>query len=67
MGLMILAILIGASAASGSLLLGASLLQAFGIYVLTGAGAILVVALSIYLATRPATRQEDAQKENAPI
>lgn len=64
MGLMILAILIGMGAALGSLVSGASLLLAFGIYVLSGAGAILVMALSIYLADRlpmkRATRKHSA-------
>lgn len=66
MGLMILAILIGAGAASGALLLGASLLQAFGIYMLIGAGAILVMGLSILLADKPSPSRE-MHKENAPV
>lgn len=62
MGLMILAILIGMGAALGSLISGASLLLAFGIYVLSGAGAILVMALSIYLADKPNHLLKDRKK-----
>jgi len=52
MGLMILAILIGAAASASSLFLGASLWVAFGLYALTGAGFILIAACAIFLGGR---------------
>ncbi len=54
MGLMILAILIGAATASGTLLLGGTLWLAFGVYALVGAATMLIGALALYLASPPA-------------
>lgn len=56
MGLMILAIFIGAMAGLSGLLLGASLWVVFILYALVGAAFILIAAIAMYLASLNAPR-----------